>query len=62
MANRIKSLRQRTGLSQQAFGDYFGIPRRCIQNWELEVNQCAEYLADLMEYKLNKEGMIKGEV
>lgn len=62
MANRIKSLRQRTGLSQQAFGDYFGIPKRTIQNWEGEVNKCPEYLADLMEYKLNKEGMIKGEV
>lgn len=62
MANRIKSLRQRTGLSQQAFGDYFHIPKRTIQNWEGEVNKCPEYLADLMEYKLNKEGMIKGEV
>jgi DNA-binding transcriptional regulator YiaG len=61
MANRIKELRHRTGLSQPAFGKYFGIPSRTIQNWELEVNQCAEYLVDLMEYKLKNEGMIKGE-
>ena len=62
MANRIKDLRHRTGLSQQAFGDYFNIPKRSIQNWENDVSQCAEYLVDLMEYKLNKEEMIKGEV
>lgn len=61
MENRIKSLRQRTGLSQQAFGDYFHIPKRTIQNWEYEVNECPEYLADLMEYKLKKEGMLKCE-
>lgn len=62
MTNRIKYLRQRTGLSQRAFGEYFRIPCRTIQNWEGEVNAYPEYLADLMEYKLKNEGMIKGEV
>ena len=58
----IKKLRQLTGLSQQAFGDYLGIPRRTIQNWESGVNQCADYVESLIEYKLKNEGMIKGEV
>lgn len=61
MADRIKHLRQLTGLSQQAFGDYLHIPLRTIQNWESGTNKCPEYTVELIEYKLNKEGMIKGE-
>ena len=58
----IKELRQQAGMSQKAFGDYFGIPIRTIQNWEAGINQCADYLLKLMDYKLKNEGIIKGEV
>ena len=56
----IKELRTQTGMSQQAFGDYFKIPMRTIQNWELGVRECSEYILELVEYKLKNEGMIKG--
>ena len=46
-------------MSRQAFGDYFKIPYRTLQNWELEVRECPEYLLDLMKYKLEKENEIK---
>ena len=55
----IKELRQQSGMSQGKFGDYFGIPRRTIQNWEAGINQCADYLVRLMEYKLKNEGIIQ---
>lgn len=55
----IKELRQQAGMSQIAFGDYFSIPVRTIQNWENEINQCADYLLKLMEYKLKNEGIIQ---
>ena len=55
----IKELRQQAKMSQQAFGDYFSIPVRTIQNWEAGINQCADYLLKLMEYKLKKEGIIQ---
>ena len=55
----IKELREKTGRSQQKFGDYFGIPRRTIQNWELGINVCNQYIVDLMEYKLRAEGKIE---
>lgn len=42
-------------MTQQQFGDYFGIPKRTIQNWEAGVNKCPEYLLHLMEYKLDQE-------
>lgn len=55
----IKELRQQAGMSQQKFSDYFGIPKRTIENWEAGTNQCAEYLVKLMEYKLKTEGIIQ---
>lgn len=55
----IKNLREASGMTQQAFADYFGIPKRSIENWEGEQRKCPEYLLDLMEYKLQKEGITK---
>jgi DNA-binding transcriptional regulator YiaG len=46
-------------MTQTAFGDYFGIPMRTIQNWEGGQRECPEYLLDLMRYKLVKENIIK---
>ena len=58
---KIKELRQLTGLTQQAFANYLHIPKRTIENWDTETTKCPEYTAELIEYKLNKEGMLKGE-
>ena len=55
----IKELRKLTGLSQQKFGDYFGIPKRTIQNWEAGVSECNPYIIELMVYKLKHEGLIQ---
>lgn len=57
----VRELREQTGLSQKAFGEYFGIPRRTVQNWETGANECNQYIIDLMEYKLKGEGMIKAD-
>lgn len=51
----FKELRQQSGMSQKQFAEYFGIPKRTIENWEAGVNQCQQYLLDLMQYKLNNE-------
>ena len=58
MEKTIKSLRTATGMSQQKFGDYFGIPLRTIQNWEYGARKCPDYLLGLIEYKLQKENLI----
>lgn len=55
----IKELRALSGMTQQAFGDYFNIPLRSIQNWEGGQRQCPDYLLNLMQYKLEKEGIKK---
>ena len=54
----IRDLRTLSGMTQQAFADYFGIPKRTVENWEGGKNKCPEYLLRLMEYKLEKEKII----
>lgn len=55
----IRDLRTLSGMTQQAFADYFGIPKRTVENWEGGKNKCPEYLQKLIEYKLIHEKMIE---
>lgn len=57
----FKELRELSGMSQREFSDYFGIPKRTVENWCGSVNKCPDYLLDLMRYKLVNEGIIKTE-
>ncbi|MGN1250404.1 MAG: helix-turn-helix domain-containing protein [Candidatus Spyradocola sp.] len=52
---KIKKLRASTGMTQQMFGDYFGIPRKTVQAWELEERECPQYLLKLIEYRINNK-------
>lgn len=51
----FKELRLQSGMNIKQFADYFEIPYRTVQNWDLELRACPEYLLKLMEYKLQKE-------
>lgn len=55
----LNELRELSGMSRPQFAEYFGIPYRTIQSWELGDRQCPKYLLELMEYKLRHEGLIK---
>lgn len=62
----VKKLRLKSGMTQKAFSEYFGIPKRTIGNWEVDVSSpehrdCPKYLFDLMVYKLDKEGLLSEE-
>lgn len=52
---KFRDLRELSGMNKADFAKYFNIPYRTIQNWELEINKCPEYLIDLMLYKIQKE-------
>lgn len=54
---KVKELRRRASMTQQEFSDYFGIPKRSIENWEAESRTPPDYLVSLMEYKLQKENL-----
>ena len=47
--------------TQEKFAEYFKIPKRTIENWETGQRNCPEYLKELIEYKLYKEGLIVDE-
>lgn len=54
----IKELRYKAGMTQAQFSEYFGIPKRTIENWEGNQRKCPQYVIDLIEYKLRKEGKV----
>ena len=54
----LKELRAQTGMTRKQFVEYFGIPYRTIQDWELGNRKCPDYLLDLMRYKLENENLI----
>lgn len=55
---KIKDLRTASGMTQQAFSEYFEIPKRTIEDWEAGRRKPAEYIEKLIEYKLKREGLI----
>ena len=52
----LKDLRLASGMSRREYAEYFDIPYRTVQSWELGERECPEYLIKLMHYKLQKEG------
>lgn len=54
----IKELRTACDMTQKEFSEYFGIPKRTIEDWEANRRKPAEYIEKLTEYKLKHEGLI----
>lgn len=58
----VKELRTAAGMTQAAFAEYFGIPKRTIESWEALTptakRACPPYLLELMIYKLQNEHRI----
>lgn len=49
------NLRNSAGMNRREFADYFEIPYRTVQEWELGNRKMPEYLLRLMIYKLRME-------
>lgn len=56
---KVKELREKSGMSRNDFAEYFGVPYRTLQNWEIGQRECPTYLLALMQYKLSKENLLK---
>lgn len=54
----IKTLRERSGMSQNNFAEYLNIPPSTLKKWEQGLRECPVYLIELIEYKLIKEKII----
>lgn len=59
MREQLIELRMTTGLNRKEFAEYFGIPYRTVQDWELGQRKMPEYLFRLMEYKIRIEQLNK---
>ena len=55
----LRQLRERTGMNRRQFAEYFGIPYRTLQEWELGGRRVPDYLLRLMEYKVRIEKLEK---
>ena len=55
----FSELRKASGMTQKEFAEYFGMSKRAVEEWDRGGRKCPEYLLQLMEYKLIKEGKIK---
>ena len=54
----IRYLQKETGMTNIEFAAYFGTSIRNVENWRKDPASMKDYLYDLFEYKLLKEGII----
>jgi len=59
MKEKLIELRKQTGMNRREFAEYFGIPYRTVQDWELGNRQMPDYLLRLMAYKVMMENLRK---
>lgn len=59
LKDELRELRSKTGMNRREFAEYFEIPYRTVQDWELGNRQMPEYLLRLMAYKVKMEKVNK---
>lgn len=50
----IKEIRTATGMTQQAFCDLLGIPKRTLEDWEQNKRNPPDYVVSLIQFKVSK--------
>ena len=58
-ANKIRELREKTGMTRKDFSIHIGIPLRTIEDWEAGRRTPPEYIPRLISYQLKYEELIK---
>lgn len=54
-AQKIRELREQTGLTRKDFAEHMGIPLRTVEDWEAGRRTPPEYIPRLMEYQIKYE-------
>ena len=52
-ANKIRKLREKTGMTRKDFSIHIGIPLRTIEDWEAGRRTPPEYIPRLISYQLS---------
>lgn len=58
-ADKIKELREQTGMTRKDFAVHMGIPLRTMEDWEAGRRRPPKYIPRLMSYQLKYEELIK---
>ena len=61
-ADKIKQLRELTGMNRKEFCEYFQIPYRTVSEWERDGRHAPDYLVRLLEYYIRIEQITKDKV
>ena len=51
-ADKIRELRERTGMTRKDFAMHIGIPLRTVEDWEAGRRSPPEYIPRLISYQL----------
>ena len=57
-ADKIRRLREQTGMTRKDFSIHIGIPLRTIEDWEAGRRRPPEYIPRLIGYQLKYEELI----
>ena len=57
-ADKIRRLREQTGMTRKDFSIQIGIPLRTIEDWEAGRRKPPEYIPRLIEYHMKYEELI----
>ena len=58
-AEKIKELRESTGMNRKEFCEYFQIPYRTVSEWERDGRHAPDYVIRLLEYYIRVEKLMK---
>lgn len=53
----IKEIRESTGMNKKEFAEYFGIPYRTLQDWELGNRKAPEYVYSMIAKIIELTGL-----
>lgn len=59
IAEKIKKLRERTGMTRKAFSEYTGIPVRTLEDWEAGRRTPPEYIPRLLSYQIEFDELMR---
>ena len=61
LGRMIKYLRLLTGMKREDFAKYLHIPLGTVRDWEQGKRKMPEYVYELIEYKVERELIAKGD-
>ena len=59
--DKIKELRETTGINRKEFCEYFGIPYRTVTEWERGTRKMPDYVFRLLAYRIKTDNFTEKE-